>query len=105
MRKIFKRITVLMGVILYSASLVIAGISFERDRTESAAVAQNTDSEAEYVVKLYNGDIWVFSENDAIKRLDIDYESLRLYDKELFAKGVSVGNLRELTELEEDFSS
>ena len=43
--------------------------------------------------------------NDAIKKLDIDYDSLRLYDKELFAKGVSVGNLKELTELEEDFSS
>jgi hypothetical protein len=105
MKKFLKIIAVFIGVTLYSVCLITAGISYERSRMESTAVAQNTDAEAEYVVKLYNGEIWVFSENDAIKRLNIDYDSLRLYDKELFAKGINVSNLRELTELEEDFSS
>ena len=94
MRKFFKRTVAFFGIVLYSVSLVIAGISLERDRTESTAVAQNNHSETEYVVKLYNGDIWVFSENDAIKRLDIDYDGPFNMETKLFNPGNAWPNYR-----------
>lgn len=102
--KFFKKACVFLSVILYSAVIFLAGVKFVQKDNE-VPVAQASQKEHYYTAKLYNGEIWVFYDGEPIKKLNIDYKSLRLYDKELFAKGINVRDLRELAELEEDFSS
>ena len=100
----FKKAGIFAAVLLYSSALFIAGTKFVQKGSDIPA-AKASKEEQIYTAKLYNGDIWVFSDGEPLKKLNIDYKNLRLYDKELFAKGVNVRDLRELAELEEDFSS
>lgn len=100
----YKKAVVFLCIILYSAVIFIAGTKFAPQNEEISA-AQASQKEHYYTVKLYNDAIWVFSDGEPVKKLNIDYKNLRLYDKELFAKGINVRDLSELAQLEEDFSS
>lgn len=59
-----------------------------------------------YTVKAKNNKILLFNnENKIIKELDIDYDSLRSFDKEQLNKGIKIADHKELNQFIEDFSN
>lgn len=58
-----------------------------------------------YTIKSENSDINVYnSDNEIIRQLNIDYDSLREYDKKQFDDGIVVESLEEVYHIAEDFS-
>lgn len=58
-----------------------------------------------YTIKSENKSILVYnSENEVVKKLEIDYNSLRDYDKKQFDEGITVDTLEDVYHIAEDFS-
>ena len=58
-----------------------------------------------YTIRSENSNINVYnSDNEIINKLNIDYDSLREYDKRQFDDGIVVGSLEEVYLIAEDFS-
>lgn len=58
-----------------------------------------------YTIRSENSNINVYnSDNEIINQLNIDYDSLREYDKRQFDDGIVVGSLEEVYHIAEDFS-
>lgn len=64
-----------------------------------------TETEKEYLIKLYNGNLNVYDRNNnVVETITIDFDSMRDYDKKQFTKGITVSNLEEIKHIAEDFS-
>ncbi len=58
-----------------------------------------------YTVKSKENEIYVYnSQNKIVSKLDIDYNSLRKYDREQFDRGIVVENFEEIYHIVEDFT-
>ena len=61
-------------------------------------------NENAYTIKATNKKILLYnSKNEIIKELNIDYNSLRNFDKEQFEKGITISESNELNQIIEDF--
>lgn len=59
-----------------------------------------------YIVRASGNNIFLFDKNHTvIEKLDIDYNNLREYDKNMFLNGVQFNDMQEVYQLIEDFSS
>ena len=59
-----------------------------------------------YTIKSLNEDIVVFDKNDELLfKLNIDYKTLRDYDRKKFDIGIKVYDINALSEIIEDFSN
>ena len=98
-RKIITAISASVLVIAYSCGLFYAGTLF---RPPAQA-----EAEPRFTVMEYNGAIAVFEPGCDLpqKILGIEVSTLRSTDRQRFREGITVDSLRELAELEEDFSS
>lgn len=67
--------------------------------------AEESNFKPYYTVKSTDGEIYVYnSDNEIVKKLDIDYNSLREYDKEQFQKGIVIEDIEDVYHIAEDFS-
>ena len=75
------------------------------ENIEVKVVADEISDVEMYTIRSENSDINVYnSDNEIIRQLNIDYDSLREYDKKQFDDGIVVGSLEEVNHIAEDFS-
>ena len=91
----------------YSYGVFYAGTQYVGQGLCSFRFAETETTSARYIVREYNNAVAVFEPGSDVPQrvLSIDVSTLRGRDLERFRQGVEVGSLRELAELEEDFSS
>ena len=81
---------------------------YENAIVNSADDVQKTpsnDVEMKYLIKLHEGNLCVYDwDKNIIDTITVDFNSMREYDKNLFAKGVAVEELEEIKHIAEDFS-
>lgn len=59
-----------------------------------------------FIVRANDNKIFLYDNNDnIIEKLNIDYLTLREYDKNQFLNGIKVNNMQEVYQLIEDFSN
>ena len=70
---------------------------------------ENTPKELDsnhYIVKTYQNNIFLFdNENNIVKKLDINYNDLREYDKKQFNSGIKLPDISSVYQLIEDFTN
>lgn len=121
MKKIYIWCTVL-AVIFAAAAIFISADKKRTDsyeavqpsRTDCASAKPETKTETEkkneafqptYTVKSDGSDIYVYnSDNKIVEKLNINYTSLRKYDKEQFDRGITVDSIEDIYHIAEDFS-
>ncbi len=71
----------------------------------NSAYSEDSEAEAEYIVKEYNQQVAVFKKgnNEPYQILDIDIMSLPLADREALKQGISFKDTRKLSQLIEDY--
>ena len=75
----------------------------EKDRN---IFEKTNDEEIYYIVKASNNDIFLYDKNyNVIEKLNINYNSLREYDKNLFLNGIKVDDMQDVYHLIEDFTN
>lgn len=80
----------------------------ENNRAAAKAEAAVTKSEKNYIIKLINGKVVVYLEENTeipIRITDIEEHTLRSYDREQLLSGISIKGERELNLALEDFGS
>ena len=59
-----------------------------------------------YIVKKYQNNIFLYdNKNNILKKLDINYNDLREYDKKQFTAGIKLPDISSVNQLIEDFSN
>ncbi len=59
-----------------------------------------------YIIKAHGEEIYLYDSNfNVIEKMNIDYSSLREYDKTLFINGIYIDNMEDVYSLVEDFSN
>ena len=77
----------------------------DRENIDVKVVADEINDVEMYTIRSENSDINVYnSDNEIIRQLNIDYDSLREYDKKQFDDGIVVESLEEVYHIAEDFS-
>lgn len=101
-----KKIFLAWIVCLVTAVCSIGALQLQQNKN-SAEAMPSAEQVVQYIVKLYNGRIAVFTggEEIPVKYLEIDVSNLREYDKKQFETGIVLNTLKEVFMLEEDFSS
>ncbi|MBR5543339.1 MAG: hypothetical protein IKU65_04515 [Oscillospiraceae bacterium] len=114
-----KRITVAACALFIMLGFIAGGISKlyeerelkkkEQETKPASAPIEETDEATEnYLLKVEDGIVVVFSENDIMRPIivtDIYASTLRNFDREQLSKGIVASGEAELQSLLEDFSS
>ena len=79
----------------------------KRQNINTGLIIDNDDSKDKfYVIKAKDNNIFLLDNNEnTLKKLDIDYLTLREYDKNQFLNGIKVTDMEEVYQLIEDFSN
>ena len=112
-----KRITISACILFIMLGFIAGGVSksYETKETkldesaqESSAVAYTEEDDTRYLLRVEDGVVVVFSENDITRPIlvtDIYAGSLRNFDREQLMEGIIAESEIELQRLLEDFSS
>lgn len=94
-----------LGVIFFSTILYFFNSNEFVNSEENIMPYQNSDSNINYVVKNYRGNVAVFEngKDDPLRITDISLNELPLDDIELLNKGIFVKNAQELNIILEDY--
>jgi len=76
------------------------------DTNNKIVAKSNIKTPDKFTLKSINNEIFLYdNKNNVIKKIDINYNLLRDYDKKQFKNGIVVSSLEEVFQIIEDFSS
>lgn len=101
-----KKILLVYIAIMFTALIISSNFIDTKENKPNEIKATKTYNEKNYIVKYINNSVVVLDSSDkVIKTLDIDYNSLRDYDKEQLLAGIRVNDSEDIYQLTEDFTS
>lgn len=85
---------------------VIKPITEIKQQSNHTKTNKNDIENYHYMIKAVDNEILLLDEkNNVINKLNIDYNSLRSYDRNLFLNGIKKNSINEVYQLVEDFSN
>ena len=76
------------------------------EQQEKTIIEEIQDDDIYYIVRASENKIFLYDKkNNIIEKLNIDYNNLREYDKNLFLNGIKVTDMQDVYQLIEDFTN